>query len=134
MGFERTSKRNISEEPFYKLIAMRLTLLFIFTLLFNVSIFAQADYTEKFADEIQSYELRVFPNPTTDSFAVVDNIIVDEIILYNIIGRKVKTFAHESKKRYSLGDLPDGMYFVSLISASEGVLKTVRISKRVMRP
>jgi len=113
---------------------MRLTLLFVFTLLLNVSVFAQSNRTEKFADEIQPYELRVFPNPTTDSFAVVDNVIVDEIVLYNIIGRKVKTFTHKSKKKYSLGDLPDGMYFVSLISGTEGVLKTLRISKRVMRP
>ena len=113
---------------------MRLTLLFIFTLLLNVSVFAQSDRTESFAADIEAYELRVFPNPMTDSFQVVDNIIVDEIVIYNIIGRKIRTFTHESNKKYSLGDMPDGMYFISLISETEGVLKTLRISKRVMRP
>jgi hypothetical protein len=113
---------------------MRLTLLFIFTLLLNVSVFAQANRTESFAADIEAYELRVYPNPTTDSFQVVDNIIVDEIVIYNIIGRKIRTFTHESNKKYSLGDLPDGMYFIGLISETEGVLKTLRISKRVMRP
>ena len=113
---------------------MRLTLLFIFTLLLNVSVFAQADRADSFAADIEAYELRVFPNPTTDSFQVVDNIIVDEIVVYNIIGRKIRTFTHESNKKYSLGDMPDGMYFISLISMTDGVLKTLRISKRVMRP
>jgi len=94
----------------------------------------QADKTESFAADIEAYELRVYPNPTTDSFQVVDNILVDEIVVYNIIGRKVRTFTHESNKKYSLGDMPDGMYFISLISETDGVLKTLRISKRVMRP
>lgn len=113
---------------------MRLILLFAFTLFLNVSVFAQTDRTESFAADIEAYELRVFPNPTTDSFQVVDNIIVDEIVVYNIIGRKVRTFTHESNKKYTLGDMPDGMYFISLISEKDGVLKTLRISKRVMRP
>lgn len=113
---------------------MRLTLLFIFTLLLNISVSAQFDKRDSFAADIEAYELRVFPNPVTDSFQVVDNIIVDEIVIYNIIGRKVRTFTHESNKKYSLGDMPDGMYFISLISENNGVLKTLRISKRVMRP
>lgn len=113
---------------------MRLTLLFIFTLLLNINISAQAERTESFAADIEAYELRVFPNPTTDSFQIIENTIVDEIIVYNIIGRKIRTFTHGSNKKYSLADVPDGMYFISLISQTEGVLKTLRISKRVMRP
>lgn len=110
-------------------------LLFVLSLLFSNGIAAQSTLNiDSTVTEIQPYELRVFPNPTTDSFAVVDNYLVDEIVLYNIIGRKVTSFEHVTGKKYSLIDLPDGMYFVSLVSHNDGVLKTLRISKRVMRP
>ena len=113
---------------------MKLNILFAIFFLWSTGIFAQSERTEKYADEIQPFELRVFPNPTTDSFSVVDNLLINEIVLYNIIGRKVKEFAFESNKKYSLAELPDGMYFVSMVSYENGVLKTVRISKRSMRP
>ena len=113
---------------------MKLVLLFVLSLLTGNGVFAQAETTEKFVDEIEAIDLRVFPNPTTDSFAITDNLIVDEIVLYNIIGRKVRTLQHSREKKYNIEELPDGMYFVSLISKENGVLKTVRISKRTMRP
>lgn len=114
---------------------MRIVLLFVFIVLFTGAVFAQgAGGSEKYGEITQPYELRVFPNPATDSFAVVDNSIVDEIVMYNIIGKKMKTFMHESRKKYDISDLPEGMYFVSMISAEKGVLKTLRINKRVMRP
>lgn len=113
---------------------MRLTLLFLFSFFLSTGVFAQSEGSGKFMDEVQALDLRVFPNPTTDSFMVVDNLLVNEIVLYNIIGRKVKSFEFQNKRKYSLAELPDGMYFVSLISLEDGVLKTVRISKRAMRP
>lgn len=114
---------------------MNYILVVVLSLFCSGGIFAQnAENVEISAANIQPYELRVFPNPATDSFAVVDNYLVDEIVLYNIIGRKVRSFKHESNQKYSLVDLPDGMYFVSLVSHEDGVLKTLRISKRVMRP
>lgn len=113
---------------------MRVLLFLIFSLFINANISAQAGINSDFVENIAPFELRVYPNPTTDSFSVVDNTIVDEVVLFNIIGRKVKTFKHERNKKYSLIDLPDGMYFISLVSQSEGVLKTLRINKRMLRP
>lgn len=111
---------------------MRLAILLTLSIFLSTGLFAQRSRSA--SSDITAYELRVFPNPATDSFSLVENDLVDKIVLYNIIGREVKTFDYKDNQKYSLLDLPEGMYFVSMINLEKGVLKTVRISKRAMRP
>jgi len=87
-------------------------------------------------DEVTISNVRVYPNPTSDIFKIaeLENIPeADEVAVYNIVGKKVKSFAPTASE-YSVGDLPDGMYMVSLIDNETGILKTVRMSKNAMRP
>ena len=87
-------------------------------------------------DEVTISKVRVYPNPTSDLFKIseLENIPeADEVAVYNIVGKKVKSFAPTASE-YSVGDLPDGMYMVSLIDDETGILKTVRMSKNSMRP
>ena len=86
-------------------------------------------------DDVTISKVRVYPNPTSDLFQIseLENIPeADEVAVYNIVGKKVKSFAPVSE--YSVGDLPDGMYMVSLIDNETGILKTVRMSKNSLRP
>ena len=48
--------------------------------------------------------------------------------------RKVKIFDTISNGKYDISDLPDGMYLVSMVDGSQKIVKTVRISKRSIRP
>ncbi len=87
-------------------------------------------------DELTISNVRVYPNPTSDLFQIaeLENIPeADEVAVYNIVGKKVKSFA-TTGSTYSVGDLPDGMYMVSLIDYETGILKTVRMSKNSLRP
>jgi hypothetical protein len=87
-------------------------------------------------DEVTVSKVRVYPNPTSDLFQIseLENIPeADEVAVYNIVGKKVKSFA-PTASQYSVGDLPDGMYMVSLIDYETGILKTVRMSKNSLRP
>lgn len=84
--------------------------------------------------EIEKAALQLYPNPSPDYFQLTNANIVDNIVVYNIVGRAVKTFDVYDGERYDVADLPNGMYLVSLVSEEEGVVKTVRLSKRSYRP
>lgn len=81
-----------------------------------------------------STEIRMYPNPTTDRITLANDYQVDEIHVYNIIGRKVKSFPRVEGKPYDMRELPEGIYMVSLVSKEFGVLKTIRLSKQTVRP
>jgi hypothetical protein len=76
----------------------------------------------------------IFPNPTSEYFEVSGVDRVDQVILYNVVGRMVKTFQTFENRRYFVNDLPDGLYLVSFVSFDKGVLRTSRLSKRSYRP
>lgn len=78
--------------------------------------------------------LRLFPNPAVDYFEITPNAPVDQIVVYNLIGRKVKSYDAKDSTRYDISDIPAGLYLVSLINEKKGVLKTLRLNKRVLRP
>ena len=85
-------------------------------------------------DAAREESLRIYPNPTTEYISVTDNSSVEYLYIYNIIGRRVMAFPVVSGVQYSLRDLPDGMYLVSMVDEAGKILKTVRTSKMVLRP
>lgn len=84
--------------------------------------------------ELEKAAIKVFPNPTTDYFELENADFVNEIVVHNIIGRQVKSFFAYPNKKYDLTDLPNGMYLMSLINYEEGIIKTMRLSKRSFNP
>ena len=90
----------------------------------NARVFNRAD----------AVRVRMYPNPTTNYVQLENDQMVDQIHVYNIIGRKIMSFDREEGRRYDLTRLPGGMYMVSLVNNSHGVLRTIRLSKQVVRP
>lgn len=86
------------------------------------------------SSEASKTRLAIFPNPTSDYIELRGGDGVDQVVLYNIIGRQVRSFNAAPGKRYYIGDLPNGMYLASLASHKKGVLKTFRVSKRSIQP
>lgn len=86
------------------------------------------------ANEVSIQQVRIFPNPSTDYFALTSSQGVSKIMLYNVVGRTVRTFEAAEGKKYYIADLPDGMYLAGLIGYDGKVLRTLRISKRSLRP
>jgi hypothetical protein len=84
--------------------------------------------------EFSKASLRLFPNPAIDYFEITPNAPVDEIVLYNMIGKKIRMFDASQNNRYDISDIPAGLYLVSLINEKRGVLKTLRLNKRTLRP
>ncbi|MEM1327085.1 MAG: T9SS type A sorting domain-containing protein [Bacteroidota bacterium] len=76
----------------------------------------------------------VFPNPSSDFMRLAQQEDVDRLVVYNIVGKKVKDFTVEDDERYNISDLPDGIYLVGLFDDRNKIIRTVRVQKRSNRP
>ena len=84
--------------------------------------------------EAEKIKLDIYPNPTSDYFQIKGTQEVDRIVLYNIVGKEVRSFNVAPGMRYNLHGLPNGLYLVSLVNNERGILKTLRLGKRSRRP
>jgi len=86
------------------------------------------------AVEMPRKPLRVYPNPSGNYLTVSDTDGVARIVVYNMVGREVKSFQVEDNSTYDIGNLSDGIYLVGLFDKKGNVIKTLRVSKRGVRP
>lgn len=84
--------------------------------------------------ESDKSKLRIYPNPVSDYLTITRNTFVKQLWVSNVLGKRVRTFDTSFGNKYDIADLPDGIYLVSMVDASLKVVKTVRISKRGIRP
>lgn len=75
------------------------------------------------------HKLKVYPNPTRNIFQVSDNEIVGRVILFNILGRPLKTYSYVPGDLYRLDEFPKGTYLVQLQDREGRVLVTRALSK-----
>ena len=76
-------------------------------------------------------QFSIYPNPASDFISVSNDDNLRSIILYNIVGRKIRQFDIEhSGAQYDIKDLPDGLYSVHLINRNNKVICTQRLSVR----
>jgi hypothetical protein len=84
--------------------------------------------------DIRLDNVQLFPNPSTDYFQLSRVENVDRIVLYNVIGRRMREFEVQEGARYRLAGLPDGIYLAALVNDQRGVMRTLRVHKRGLRP
>ena len=95
--------------------------------LFGVLTYAASAQTERRNDRIA---LSIFPNPATEYITVNDEDAVHNIVVFNMVGRKIRNFDIEKGTRYEIGDLPNGLYLVQLLGKNAKVLGTQRLTKK----
>ncbi len=101
---------------------MKNTVLLIFFVLAGFALKAQS---------VNRPELSVFPNPATEYFSVNDNNDqVSQVLVFNLVGKQVKTYEFVKGERYSILDLPKGFYLVQLLDRNHKVLTTQKVHKR----
>ena len=75
--------------------------------------------------------IAVFPNPATEYITVSESIEgIQEVAIYNLVGKRVKEFEYVRGEQYSVADLPKGMYLVQLIDRNKRTVKTQKVDKR----
>jgi Secretion system C-terminal sorting domain len=85
--------------------------------------------TTRTRDIKDNNSLRIYPNPTVEYFQITDNDLVEKVVIYNIIGRQMRAYKAVEGMKYTVNDLPDGLYIIRLLSSSGATVKTVRLSK-----
>lgn len=76
-------------------------------------------------------KVSVYPNPATNFISINKDENVSDIAIFNLVGRKLKTFQNvEKDEHYDVSDLPVGMYLIQVIDNNKKILTTQRISKR----
>lgn len=76
-------------------------------------------------------QISIYPNPASDFISVSNDDNLRAIVLYNIVGRKIRQFDIEhSGAQYDIRDLPDGLYSVHLIGKNNKVISTQRLTVR----
>ena len=73
----------------------------------------------------------VFPNPATHFISLSDVTGVTKIVLYNMVGVRVREFSEITPDaRHSLENLPRGMYLVQIIGTNNVNLAVKRLYKQ----
>lgn len=85
-------------------------------------------------NDLNTTPLTVFPNPTADYFNIRGGNGVDRVVLYNVLGREMRSFNVAPGQRYYIGDLPNGLYLASMVNDNKGIVKTLRLKKSSVRP
>ena len=127
---------------------MKKALLLFFTIFLTISLYAQRDcndcedneednlyqsnnYQSEKDNQTYQIDLTIYPNPATDFIIINDEkSSVNQVIIYNLIGRKIKGFRSATDNKYFVGGLPKGMYLVQMLGVDGTVITTQRISKR----
>lgn len=84
---------------------------------------------DKTFSSTSSTSISVFPNPTTHYFQVSHNDEIAELVITDLLGKKVKLFRYAPDAQYDVQDLRKGMYLVQILSEDQKVLKIQRLIK-----
>ncbi|MEL6832535.1 MAG: T9SS type A sorting domain-containing protein [Bacteroidota bacterium] len=78
----------------------------------------------------------IYPNPVHDRFFLTNlPAETQRLDIYNTLGRKVRSFNDpQVGDSYPAGDLPQGVYLLSLIDRDGKVIRTLRLLRRDFRP
>lgn len=83
------------------------------------------------AQNTSKADLAVYPNPTAEYISVNDNSdAVGYVVVFNLVGKKVKDFNFVKGESLFVADLAKGMYLVQIQDRKRQVLKTQKVDKR----
>lgn len=81
-------------------------------------------------DALPVANVRLFPNPTTEGFALDNASEVAGVRVYSLDGRQVAYFEPSGDQRYSVADQPAGTYIVALLAKNGKVFQAVEVRKQ----
>lgn len=115
---------------------MKKNLLFILLSFFLTTVtFAQSQDIDQRDDNLVAQlnskkNISVFPNPAINFIGLSDTEDVRQLVVYNVVGRKMKSFMVSEGEKYDVAELPRGMYLVQILDYDNKIITTQRLSKR----
>lgn len=83
---------------------------------------------------VKNQIIRMYPNPTQNSFTVEYNYGVNRLEIMNIMGKKLMSLQASQGRSYDISSLTDGIYLVRLVGNNQQIIKTLKLHKRAERP
>ena len=85
----------------------------------------ESDFLIKSSDLV----FKVFPNPAVNHIEISSTANVSKVFVYDLVGKKVKSFVFRAGQKYFVGDLRKGIYLVQLLNNDNKILATKRVRK-----
>jgi len=79
---------------------------------------------------IETESIKIFPNPAYDYFQITSYEKVEQVMVYSLLGRHLRTFMAYQNEKFDISDLQRGMYLIRMIDRKKDVIKTLRLNKR----
>jgi len=81
--------------------------------------------------EPEQIDFTIYPNPASDYVILPQSEQITRAILYNIVGKQVKTFdLMTNARRFEVGDIMRGTYLLQFIDEKGAILHTTRLTKK----
>lgn len=77
--------------------------------------------------DINSLDLKLYPNPATHYFQLSDYTNVGRVSIYSMLGKEIRKFNVYNQTRFDLTGMQDGIYLVRMFNHRGRVLKTSRL-------
>ena len=74
--------------------------------------------------------ITIYPNPARDHFMISNTENMESIVIYNLIGKPIKTIKDFSSNRFYIDGIQDGTYLVQFNSKTTKNFQTSRLTKR----
>ena len=75
--------------------------------------------------------MTIFPNPSTEFISVAEiGEPIEQVVIFNLVGKKVKEFRYSKGEHYYVADLPKNLYLVQLLGSEQRVIFTQKLDKR----
>jgi Secretion system C-terminal sorting domain len=103
--------------------------LFLTTASFAQNTIEQQD-DKPVAKLISKKNISVYPNPAINFISLSDSEDVKQLIVFNVVGRKMKSFMVSEGEKYNISELPKGMYLIQILDFNNKIITTQRLSKR----
>lgn len=89
-----------------------------------------ADATVSFNSVKLAEDLLLYPNPADQFFFIKNDNNINRVIIYNVLGKEIKTEYHSKGASHDISDLNKGLYFLKLLDSKNKLIKTLRLNKR----
>jgi len=75
-------------------------------------------------------KIKLYPNPSSQLLNIKEDAEVSDIIIYNLIGKKIKTLKHSVGESHDISELDRGIYLIRMLNKEQHILNVSRLTKK----
>jgi len=80
-------------------------------------------------EPVLSDDMLIYPNPTSDRFLINNDSEVSEIVVFNIVGKRIMSERHRPGLSHDVSSLDKGIYLVRMLDENKSTLKVIRLTR-----